>query len=165
MNKGFTLLELLLYTSLVGILFMSLTSVSVLIFQSRVKNQTIAEVEQQGVQAMQIITQSIRNTENITSPAVGTSAPSMTLDLIGTVNDPTVIAESGTALQITEGVIPAVSLTSSKVSVSNVSFNNISRTSTPGIIKIQFTISYINSSGRNEYDFSKTFYGTAALRQ
>jgi len=163
-QKGFTLIELLLYVSIVGAVILSISVFLSLLMQSRVKNQTIAEVEQQGIQVMQIITQTGRNAEAITSPAIGSSSVSLTLDVVTVAKDPTVFDLSGNAIRIKEGTGSAIALTNSRVTASNLTFKNLSRTGTPGTVRIQFTLTHINPSGRNEYDFSKTFYETATLR-
>ena len=46
------------------------------------KNQTIAEVDAQGLMISQIITQSIRNSSAINSPAIGVSASSLSLGMV-----------------------------------------------------------------------------------
>ncbi|MDD5416183.1 MAG: type II secretion system protein [Candidatus Daviesbacteria bacterium] len=164
MKKGFTLIELLLYVSIIGVVILSIAGFLFILMQSRVKNQTIAEVEQQGIQVMQIITQTGRNAQAITLPAVGSSSASLTFDVVTVANDPTIFDLDNGVICIKEGTGSAVSLTNSRISASGLTFHNLSRTGTPGIIRIQFTLTHINSSGRNEYDFSKTFYGTASLR-
>ena len=151
-NRGFTLIELLLYVSIVSAMILSIAAILPLFMQSRVKNQTISEVEQQGTAALQIITQTLRNAETITSPTIGTSASSATIDVVSAGVDPTVLDLSGGVLRITEGVGSPVSLTNSRVTVSGLTFYNLSRTSTPENLRIQFTVTSVNTSGRNEYD-------------
>lgn len=163
-NNGFTLIELLLYVSIIGVMVLSVAGFLSLLMQSRVKNQTISEVEQQGLQVMQMITQTVRNAEAITSPAPGASASSLTLEVITATNDPTIFDLSSGVIRIKEGVNSAVSLTNSRVVASDLTFRNISRASTPGTIRIQFTLTHVNPSGRNEYSYSKTFYDSATLR-
>lgn len=163
-SSGFTLIELLLYVSIIGAAVLSIAGFLSLLMQSRVKNQTISEVEQQGIQVMQIITQTGRNAEAINSPSQGASASSLSLDVVTVANDPTVFDLSSGAIRIKEGVSSAVPLTNSRVTASDLTFQNLSRTGTPGTIRIQFTLTHVNPSVRNEYDFSKTFYETATLR-
>lgn len=163
-NRGFTLIELLLYISIASIIVFTTASLLRFTLESRVKNQTIAEVEQQGSQVMQLITQTIRLAKAINSPTLGNSASSLSLEVEDEASNPTVFDLSTGAIRIKEGIGIAVNLTSSKVSVSNLNFQNLSRANTPNTIKVSFTITYINSSGRNEYDFTKTFYGSANLR-
>lgn len=164
-KKGFTLIELLLYVAISSVMLLAISFFLQTLLESRIKNQTIAEVEQQGLQVMQLITQTTRNAEAITSPLLGTSASSLTLDVITVISDPTIFDLSSGAIRITEGAGSPVALTNSRVTASNLTFQNLSRAGTPGIIRIQFTLTHINPEGRNEYNFSKTFIGSATLRQ
>lgn len=164
-QKGFTLIELLLYVSVSALMLLAISVFLSSLVQSRIKNQTVAEVEQQGLQVMQLITQTARNAENITSPSIGSSGSSLTLDVLTIASDPTIFNLSSGTLQVTEGGNLPVSLTNSRVTVSGLSFQNLSRPATPGAIRIQFTLAHINPEGRNEYSFSKTFTGSATLRQ
>lgn len=165
MKKGFTLIELLFYVAISSVLLLVISVFLSSLLQSRVKNQTIAEVEQQGAQVMQIITQTIRNAQSITSPAQGISASSLTLDVVATTSDPTIFDLSNGAIRIKEGAASALPLTNSRVTASALTFQNLSRSDTPGTVRIQYTLTHLNSSGRNEYDFTKTFVGSASLRQ
>lgn len=164
-KKGFTLIELLLYLMIAGILIASVGGFLFLILESKEKNRTILEVEEQGVQIMQIVTQVIRNSEGINSPSQGVSASSASFDTVDAGDDPTVLDVSSGVFRITEGSGSAVALSNSNVTVSDVSFYNLSRTDTYGVVRVQFTVSRINPEGRSEYDYSKTFYGNASLRQ
>lgn len=157
-NKGFTLIELLLYIAIASIIVFTTAALLQFTLQSKVKNQTIAEVEQQGTQVMQIITQTVRNAIAINSPTIGTSGASLSVDT-------TVFDLSGGSIRIKEGAGAAVNLTSLKVTASNLNFQNLSRAGTQNIVRISFTLTYINSSGRNEYDFTKSFIGSAGLRK
>src|SRR3989338_4913053 len=164
-KSGFTLIELLLYVAVSSAILLTASLFLQILLESRVKNQTIAEVEQQGLQVMQLITQTARNAEVITAPAPSASAASLTLDVITAANDPTVFDLADGAIRIKEGEDPMIPLTNSRVTASAITFQNLSRANTPGIIRIQFTLTYVNPEGRNEYNFTKTFTGSAALRQ
>lgn len=164
-SHGFTLLELLLYVSLATILLLATALFLSVLLEARVKNQTIAEVEQQGVQVMQTITQTIRNSTVINSPIRGTSAQSLSLDTLTATNNPTVFSTSGGTVYVTKGGASTVPLTNSRVASSGIIFSNLSRFGTPGVVHVQFTLSAVNKTGRNEYNYSRTFYGNASLRQ
>jgi len=164
-STGFTLIELLLYLSLAAVILLTITSLWGSVLAARIKNQAITEVQQQAVQAFQLITQIARNAESITAPAANATSSSLVLDVIDSAKDSTTINVSSGVLQITEGSSTAVTLTNTRVSVSNIVFSNLSRSSTPGSVRIQFTISHVNPASRNEYEYSKTFYGSATLRQ
>lgn len=164
-KEGFTLIELLLYVSITSIILLVTSLFLSTLLQSRIKNQTIAEVEQQGLQVMQIVTQTVRNADTINSPAQGTSAASLSVNTIITGNNPTVFDLGSGTVRIKEGVATAVTLTNSRVTASGFSFYNLSRNGTPGTIRIQFTLTHVNPEGGNEYSFTKTFTGSATLRQ
>ena len=164
MSGGFTLVELVLYIS---IAFVMLSLVSIFIaatLESRVKGQTIAEVEQGGVQAMDLITQTIRNAEGINPPATSTTASSMSLKISDLSKDPTIFDLVSGKIRITEGANPPVEITGSKLSVNNLSFSNLSRANTHGIIRIEIDIAHANPSGRNEFEFFKKFTTSASLK-
>lgn len=164
-SAGFTLIELLLYIGIASTILLVSTLFLNTLLESRVKNQTIAEVEQQGLQVMQQITQAVRNAESITSPTPGNSGVSLTLDVVNASDNPTVFDLSSDEIRITEGAGSAIALTNSRVTASSLSFQNLSRADTPGIMRISFTLTHINPEGRQEYDFEKTFYASASLRQ
>lgn len=318
-QKGFTLIELLLYIAIIGVVLGSAALYFGVVVESRVKNQSIVEVEQQGQLAMEHITQAIRNATAVTSPAAGSSAASLSLTvptgslsptvfsggtsvlgynvdgtttdsensnninatkftaaasgtvstlyarigptvgaspnnkaqmaiysgatpttLLASSTDVTIAANSwaafpistiaitsgttywlayntngtvstdnslryhtgtagqsvftsrtygtwpssftgisqdyefsmyadiatggGSALLITEGANPTVPLTNSKIQMSGLTFTNLTRSGTPGVVRVSFTLSRVNGSGKNEYDYQKTFTTSAALR-
>lgn len=163
-TSGFTLIELLLY---LGIAAIMLTIISVFLstlFRARIKNQTISEVEQQGQQVLDIITQTIRSAETINSPLAGSSASLLSLDVIDLNDDPTVFDATGGVIRITEGAGSPLPLTNNRAVSTSLTFSNLSRINTPGTVRIQFTLTHINPEGRNEYTYTKTFYASASLR-
>jgi prepilin-type N-terminal cleavage/methylation domain-containing protein len=164
MKKGFTLIEMLLYLAILSIIVLAFSSFLFLSYTSRVKATVIAEVEQQGNQTMGLIIQNIQNTSGITAPITGVSANSLTLTEYTSANSPAVFDQSGTVIRIKEGVTAAVNITSNRVVVSNLSFQNLSRPNTPGIVQIKFTLTYLNPDNRSEYIYSKNFTSSASLR-
>jgi prepilin-type N-terminal cleavage/methylation domain-containing protein len=162
-QPGFTLIELLLYVAISSIMLLAISSFLGTLLQSRVKNQTIAEVEQQGLAVTQLINQTARNAQAITAPTVGANAASATLNVITGASNPTIFDISAGVLRIKEGAGAAVPLTNSRVVASGLNFQNLSRAGTPGTIRVQFTLTHVNNSGRNEYSYAKTFITSATL--
>ena len=164
-KKGFTLLELLLYISISAvILFFSLAFLA-LIQEAKIKNQTIAEVEQQGVQAIEIMTQIIRNAKEINTPPAGSlPGSSFSVDTPVVLNNPTIFDIADGKIRMKQGNNSAMDITSSRVIASELIADNVSRTGTGGIIRFRFTLTYMNNSGRHEYNYSKTFYNSISLR-
>lgn len=161
-SNGFTLIELLLYTAIVGSLLIAIVAFLMLAIDSRVKNQTISEVDQQGIAVIEQITRAVRNANSISTPAQAANGSLLSLNTsAGTI----IFNESLGVIQIQEGASAAIALTNSKVQITNLQFNNLSRSGTKGIVKVSFTISRINTSGKNVYDYQKTFTTSVAVGQ
>ncbi|HSW77345.1 MAG TPA: type II secretion system protein [Candidatus Chromulinivoraceae bacterium] len=71
---------------------------------------------------------------------------------------------SVSSLRVTEGAGSPVSLTNSKVQINGLTFKNLSPAGTPGVVQISFTLTRFNPSSKNEYDYQKTFTGSAEVQ-
>ena len=162
-QAGYTLIELLMYVVIISVLLTSITYFFGITIDARAKNQSIAEVNDQGAAVMDTMTQTIRNASSITAPAAGASANSLTLVVPTGSLSPTVFNLNSTTLQIKEGAASAVAMTSSDVQVTSLTFKNLTRSGTPGLVQVSFTLSRTNPSNRNEYDYQKTFTSSAEV--
>ena len=162
-QPGFTLLELLLYVSILGAVMLATVTFFGTVTTARVKNQSIAEVNDQGAHAMDLVLQTIRNATSITAPAAAGSAASLTLVVPTGSLSPTIINLNGTALQVKQGSAAAVPLTSDDVQIPSITFKNVTRSGTPGIVQVSFVMKRTNPNNRNEYDYQKTFTGSAEV--
>jgi prepilin-type N-terminal cleavage/methylation domain-containing protein len=164
-QSGFTLIELLLYVSISAALLLATSLFLSVILSSRIKKQAMAEVDQQGMEAMHIITQTLRNADTISAPATSTSAAALSVKTITASTTPTVFDLASGTLRITEGTTTPVALTNTHVVVSGLTFSNLSGSSTPGTVRVQFTVSAVNNSGRSEFTYTGRFTGSATLHQ
>lgn len=163
-KRGFTLIEILLGIALMGIIILVLTGLLFLLFQAQVKHQVISEVEYQGAFIIKKITQTIHNADSISSPLPGTQGSSLSLAMISASKNPTIFDLSNSHIRITEGTGSAISLSSSRVHITNFQITHLSQSQTPGSLRIQYTISADNPANLQEYSYEKTFYATASLR-
>jgi prepilin-type N-terminal cleavage/methylation domain-containing protein len=164
-QRGYTLIELLLYVAMIGILLSAVTAFFGMAADARIKSQSINEVNQQGTFAMDYMVQTIRNATSITAPATGTSSTNGLTVVVPTGSlSPTVFSLSSGVLQVKEGAGALVPLTSNDVQVTSLTVTNLTRSGTSGILQIAFTIARVNTSGRNEYDYQKTFTTSVAVR-
>lgn len=165
-QSGYTLIELLLYAAMLSMVLMVVVAFFGTTLEARVKNQSITEVNDQAMAVMDYLTRTIHNASSITTPAVGSSGQTLTLAMADTNLNPTIFSLTGTTpttLQVKEGSGAQTPLTNDKVQLSNLSFNNLSRPSTPGIIQITFTLSRVNPASRNEFTYQKNFTTSAEL--
>jgi prepilin-type N-terminal cleavage/methylation domain-containing protein len=163
-QRAFTLVELLVYIAIFAVMIVAVSTFMIQLMQSKAKHIVISEVEQQGLMVMQEITQAIRNAEAITSPTAGNNSATISIDALATADDPTLFDINSDIIRIKEGTDAYVNLTNSKLTASALNFSNISRASTPGTIKVQFTLTYYNPESTKAFEYEKTFYGSASLR-
>jgi hypothetical protein len=163
--KGFSLLEVLMYVSVSSVLLFSMTLFITFLLGSRVKSETIANVNYQGEQVMRLLTTTIRNGTSVISPSIGTGSASLSVTVTDPSLSPTVFDVSSGTIRIKEGGGPIIPLTNSRVVVSPLLFENVSSSSsTEKSIRISFTISHNNASGRSEYSYSRNFIGSATMK-
>ena len=155
---------MILYVAISAVILSALGTMVNMSYKIRARQQVMSEVEQQGTEITQIINQVIRNSASITTPIATASGSSLTLAFTDVAKNPTVFDLSGTTLRINEGGTGAMSLSNSKVQISALSFSNLTRASTPGAVKFNFTVSYVNPNNYPQYNYSQTFYGSASLR-
>lgn len=161
---GFTLVEILLSITIFAMMVGSIAVFAHLMIVSETKQTVMNEVEQEGMFLMSLITQTIRNADTIITPSRGTTASSITLDMYTVPDDPTVFDVVNGVVRIQKGSGEPVALTSSRVIVSHIEFYNVSPSAAPGAVRVELTLEYKNSDHRPEYEYSKIFYATAALR-
>jgi len=162
-KKGFTLIELLLYVGITSFILSAVVMFIMTMLQVQAKNQTVSEVDQQGSQVLQIITQAIRNSNGINLPSIGANDTQLSLGMSDSSKNPTIFSINTGVFIENEGA-SIYPLTNSKVTIVNSKFTNLSRTGTPGVIKVEFTMAYVNPDGRDEYNYSKIFEASASLR-
>jgi len=163
-NNGISLVETIIYVAIFSMIVTTFVSFSSSMTSSRLHNQMMLEINDQGSSAMKTITQAIRNASAVTSPTIGSSDSSLTLSMYSSPINPTVFSFSSGVLYITEGAGSQIVLTNSKVVVSNLTFSNFSRASTRDIIKISFTLTSANSGGLGG-SYAYTFNGSAQVRK
>jgi Tfp pilus assembly protein PilW len=161
LQKGISLVETIVYVAIFSIIIVGLAQFSATLSSTRLHMQGVLEVNDQGSQAIKLITQTLRNGSSVNSPTIGSSGSSLSVVTNIPTTSPTVFSISSGVLYITEGAGSPVALTNNKVTVSNLIFSNFSRASTPGIIKVSLTIT--STSARDPY--SVTFDGSGALRK
>lgn len=163
-TKGFTLIEFLLYFTIASMTIFVISIFLNTLLEFQTKSQTIAEVEQEGVQVMQILTQDARNAQAINTPGTGASSASLSLSTYDLNKNPTVFDLSSNAIRITEDANQPIFLTSDRVIASNLNFQNLSLSGTKGTVRIQFTLTYTNPGSLNQFNYSKTFIDSATIR-
>lgn len=164
LKKAFTLIEVLLYLSLSSIIVLIIASMWVTVTETRDRSEAMSTVNAEGQQLINTITQVIRNANSINTPTTGASGTSLSLAMGTPAINPTIIALSGSNVTLTEGATPAVTLNSQRVTVGALTFRNLTRPASSGVVRIELTLNYVNTTGKPSLNYSETFYATASLR-
>jgi type II secretory pathway pseudopilin PulG len=163
-HSAFSLIELILYISIMAITITSLSYFLSLSIKSRLKYQSITEVDSQSFLLVQIITKAIRDAESVRTPILGSSGNILSLEMSNASLNPTVFTLSNSTVLIQEGSGAQIPLTNSHITVENLSFINTSKENTEGLIRIEFTLKHDNQENIQEYEYTQTYYATASLR-
>lgn len=164
-KQGFTLLELTIYITLVVGILVTATTFAWSIVNSRTKAFSVQEVQQNGRFIMEKITQAAHSASDITTPLIGIPGDSLELVMNDVAQDPIIFSVSGGILSMSEGGAAGIALHSNAVTVSNVSFTNMSLASGKSKnVQISLTVDNKNPESRTERDFSEIFTTTIELR-
>jgi len=161
---GFTLLEVILWLAISATLLSAAVLLFVQIQSVFIKSQVVSEVEGQGIQAMQIVIQTIQDSVEVVTPTLGNDSASISLNLDNGSLDTTDISIDGDgSLQIIESGGTPIQLTNGRVIVSNLLFSNFSSSTEYSSIRVEFDLSHVNLSNRNEFSYTRNFRSAASF--
>ena len=155
------MIELVIYVALFVLLSVVVIQSLIFTMKTYTTARSYRTLQQNGELVMERITREIRSASsvNVASSSFGASPGTLALsgsDSGGTPYTQSIAVGSGLAQLTTNGV--ASSLSSSEVTITNLTFWNIT-TSTTSAIKVQFSLSTVNLPV-----VSSTFYTTVILR-
>lgn len=162
---GFTLVETIVYVAIFSMFIIGVVSFLSSLSSSRLHNQMVLEINDQGSKAMKTITQVLRDGSNVNSPTIGNTASNLSVVTGVVETSPTVFSENAGVLYMQEASGSSVALTNNKVILSNLTFSNLSRPDTPNIIKISFNLKSTAGTSSPSGQYSFTFNGSGALRK
>ena len=163
-QKGMTLIETLVYTAIFTMFVVTLASFANTTNSTRLRNQTTQEVNHQGSLVVRTMTQSIRNSVAINEPVISNSGTLISLQTSSSSTNPTIFYVATGTLYMIEASSTPVALTNNRVTIQDLVFSNLSRTSTPGTIRIRFDLKNADTLIKKEEQYIKKFYGTASIR-
>lgn len=160
-RKGVSFIELIIYIAIMGILTAAMTSFIVSNQKIGNRNEAVNEVEFQGNEIVEIISQTIRNSISVNGPDLGNTSSQLSLET----DDGAIVFDlSSGNVTIKRGSASATDLNSDRVEISNLNFENFGNPSTGGSVHFQFNAQYLNPGNREEINYSRTFSGTGSLR-
>lgn len=158
--RGFTIVETIIYTALVGLVLSAIVSFSLVVVDVKVKNSAIWEVNNNSRQVINTLTSLLKSAESIVSPAIEGTASS--LEFITDANKVINISVLDGRLIINDGG-DIFNLTSELVVINNLIFSNYGRF---GLDSIRFSF-IIESAGniQTKYQYKQTLNTAVTLRK
>lgn len=166
-NKGFTLIEILIYISVLAIIVLAVSSFFLWTSRSGAKITAMREVIDNSRRAMEIMTYEIKESKSIYSPTSILTQLSLetTHHLpLGETSSYIDFYLCGTQICLKKESESPIALTSNRVRVINLVFSQIATTSTVPSIQINFKIDYKTLAERPEYQASFNTTSTVSLR-
>lgn len=159
LQRGVTLVELLIYMALVAIFIITLTDIFSSTLAVRTESEATSAVDEDGRFILARLIYDINRAQTVTAPAtLGTTTPNLDLTIPGTTY---AYALNASNLQLTENGQPN-NLNSSESSISNLSFQRIGNPLGKPTLKIQFTVA--SKTQRAQGAETKTYNTTVGLR-
>ena len=168
MKKGFTLLEILIYISILAILFLAVSSFLTWSIKLSVKATAIREATDNARRAMEIMTYEIRGAKSVYGPTFTSTQLSLETTRYlpagetSTFIDFYLCGDATSTICLKKESQNPIAITSDGVSVSSLVFTQIS-TTTPSV-QVQLRLDYKTSAGKPEYQASVETTSTASLR-
>lgn len=153
MNKGFTLIEFLVYSAIIVVVGVLSVEFIINIYQGKAKAQSYFEVQENARLVMERITQAVHAAQNINTSDFGVNLAAnpgkkLSLQMRDVSLNPTEFDVSGDALRIKQGAAGPYELTNNQVKVTNLVFRNFISPNGKSInIGIEISIEYVNPSG------------------
>lgn len=160
MKKGFTLIEVIIYSALVVIILGVLTNAILVVSNSYRRMATYRDIENGAMLAMNRMSREIKSASDINgSQTVYDNANGSLMLNLGSTATTSRFYVSGGSIILDENGVQTGSLTPSSVTVSSLIFRHIVSTSSEAV-KIEVII---QGEGQNS-SISKNFYNTIVLR-
>ena len=165
-QKGFTLIEFVIYATLTGAILALGVGVLVNLLLLKAKSHTMEEIAQSERFISWAVGNAIRRANSISSPTPGNTSATLSLTMPQVAINPTVLSLVDNTLMMTEGAQEPVAISTPGVEISGLLFRNVAYPgSLPGAIRSSMTISATNLSGRPELNRVRTLLFTTVIRR
>ncbi len=166
-KSGFTLVELLLYFTILAVVITIISSFAFEINSGRMKVAHNLEIQENGRFVLQRLSQEIKEAKSIdlTKSTLNTNPGKLALTKYNAADTPTIFEIRNNALTIMQGTKGPYALTSNEVIIDNLTFQSLDILKSPENIKITLTLKHLNPSARPDWDAQMTWEETVAIRQ
>ncbi len=162
-EKGLTLIEVLLYIAIIGMIIQGFIIFVLSIASTNSKTYVVQEVQANTRIALDMISQKIRAADDVITPSEGNSTSTLILDMPDPSPNLTFSIIDG-ILGIIEGAASSTPITSNEVDISILTFTNLAPVGEKDNIKIEITAIYRTGESK-EFQYSQTLQTSVSLRK
>lgn len=166
-ERGFTLVELVLYVGILVIVLGASVLSALSAANARVKALSRHEVNYSSQFARDVLSQTIRRAQSIDSGSstFDVSSSVLVLNMDDPAEDPTVFQLSSGQLTVTRGAGAALPITTDHINVRSFEVDNLSRGSKVQDVRIILDVEYKNPSDLSQFAAELSTTQTISLRQ
>lgn len=124
-RNGFSLLETLLFFGILSIMSGTIVAVYISTQEARIRQRSVAELEQTGTSLLETMTKNIRRAEKVLAPATNTTGSILTLQMASNSEHPTIFARTPSGNLVNVQKTSTAGLLTSNVTVSKLTFRNV----------------------------------------
>jgi prepilin-type N-terminal cleavage/methylation domain-containing protein len=159
-KRGFTLIEILIYTAIMGSIFVSSVFITRAMYDTRARIRSSVILEENMRFALARIMSEVREADGVSEP-VSSTGTTLTLIMNDPAHDPTVISLADGVITMSKGGNPAAALTSSEAEITSLVFTR-SEGDFP-LIRAELGGRMRNAAG--PYQATLTLWNSAAIRR
>jgi hypothetical protein len=163
-SKGVTLVEMILYISLSAFVLLISGAFTTRILLQKEKLTAMIVVTQNADFVIEHLRASIRSAQRVSTPLVGASAGTLTLETNASTTGPINFSVVNGVLLEQDGSSVPFALSSNEVQVTAMQFQNVAYPNAPDAIRISLTLQYADADSRAEYIFAQDFFTTEVVR-
>ena len=156
-RSGLTLIEIILFLGILSIMSGAIIGVLLDTQDARLRQHSVASLEQQGTHALTTATKMIRRAERIISPLEGATGSTLVLQMGKNEEYPTILMHNGSGITLVQKSITSA-LLNTDMHLSDMSFRNVGGTS----VWMSYTLTTVIPTLSKQI-FSRTFNGSATL--
>lgn len=139
-QKGFTLIEFLLYMVLAVSMVLIIGTIGIGVLTSNAKGQSSEEIRYDAEFLLEKITLAIHEAESVSTPVVGATSTTLTLTMSNVAKNPTVIQSRDGKVYFTEGGGAEFLIAGEDSVIEELTFTNMSHAEAGNTVRIELTI-------------------------
>ncbi|MBN2854462.1 prepilin-type N-terminal cleavage/methylation domain-containing protein [Patescibacteria group bacterium] len=156
-RKAFTLVEVLLYVTVLGICLGAMAGFMNMVNSAKTKNKIILELERQGENIVTVIKKEIINSSEIIKPIPASSHNEIELSSLDQNLNPIIIKLENGIIKIKYASDPAIALNGGSVSVKNLEFLRLDNLNSSDSIIINFDLETGAGLDYQEFIYQRNF--------